>query len=144
MSEEPVKIPTWFWVVMSVCLVWNLLGVMAFFGQIFMPAEDIAALPDAERQLYENIPLWVNIAFGFAVFGGSLGCILALLKKSLAQLIFVLSLIGILVQMYHSFFIANSMEVYGPGSAVMPSMVILVGIFLIGLSRSATSKHWLN
>ena len=144
MSQESIKIPTWFWVVLSVCLIWNLLGVFAFFGQIFMTAEAIAELPEAERELYENIPLWVNIAFGFAVFGGSLGCILALLKKALSHTIFILSLAGVLIQMYHSFFIANSMEVYGPGSTIMPILVILIGIFLVWLSKNATTKGWLN
>lgn len=144
MSEEPIKIPTWFWVVVSVCLVWNLLGLMAFFSQIMMTPEAIAELPEAEQYLYKNIPLWVNIAFGFAVIGGTLGCVLVLLKKAVAQFVFILSLAGVLVQMYHSFFIANSMEVYGPGSVIMPSLVIAIGIFLVWLSRSAISKQWLN
>jgi hypothetical protein len=144
MSEEPIKIPTWFWVVMSLCLLWNLLGLMAFFNHIFISPETIAALPDAEQELYKNTPHWVNIAFAFAVIGGTLGCILGLLKKSLSQRLFVLSLVGVLIQMYHSFFIANAMAVYGPGSAVMPSLVIIIGIFLVWLSRSATSKQWLN
>jgi hypothetical protein len=144
MSEEPIKIPTWFWVIMSICLVWNILGLMAFFNQMFMSAEAIAELSDAEQKLYNNIPLWADTAFAFAVIGGTLGCLLTLVKKALAQIVFILSLIGILVQMYYSFFIANSIEIYGPGSVIMPSLVIVVGIFLVWLSRHAISKQWLT
>ena len=144
MSEENIKIPMWFWIVITLCLIWNLLGVAAFFNQVFMTPEAVAKLSEAEQHLYKNIPFWVNIAFGFAVFGGSLGCILVMLKKAISHFIFILSFAGIVIQMYYSFFIASSIEVYGPGAAIMPSLVIVVGIFLIWLSKNAASKHWLN
>jgi hypothetical protein len=120
------------------------MGVMAFFMQMAMTAEQIAALPANEQMMYQDIPLWVNIAFGCAVFGGALGCIALVLKKAIALPILLISLIGVLVQMYHSFFIANAIEVYGPGSAIMPSMVLVLAIFLVWLANSAKAKGWIS
>jgi hypothetical protein len=54
------------------------------------------------------------------------------------------TLVGILVQLYHSFFICNSFEVFGPGGLIMPVMVVIIGVLLIWLSRKATSQNWLN
>jgi len=84
MSEDTIKAPTWFNVVAAVMLVWNLLGVMAYIAQVTMTPETLAALPEAERQLYASTPVWATAAYAIAVNGGALGCLLLLLKKNLA------------------------------------------------------------
>jgi hypothetical protein len=137
-------VPKWFLVMAVIMAVWNLLGVMAFFAQVMMTPEQIAALPPSEQVLYQDIPLWVNIAFGCAVFGGALGCIALVFKKAIALPILMVSLLGVLVQMFHSFFIANAFEVYGPGGMIMPVLVVLIALYLVWLANSAKSKVWLS
>ncbi|MDO6692070.1 hypothetical protein Q4574_02185 [Aliiglaciecola sp. 3_MG-2023] len=137
------QVPKWFWIVASVMLLWNLLGVMAFVQQVTMSPEQINSMPVAEQRLYLEQPFWVLLAFAFAVFGGTLGCLALLLKKSFARVIFYLSFIGVLVQMTHSFFISNALDVYGPGAAVMPIMILIFSIFLIWLSGKAIDKGWI-
>jgi len=134
--------PKWFTVVAVVLLVWNLLGVMAYVMQVTMSPEVIAALPDAQRQLYENTPNWATAAFAVAVNGGALGCLLLLLKRNLAGLFLQLSLAGVAVQMFHSFFMSNSFEVFGPGGMVMPVMVIIIAVYLVMLAAKAKADHW--
>lgn len=134
--------PKWFTVVAAVLLVWNLLGVMAYVMQVTMSPEVIAALPEAQRQIYENTPAWATAAFAVAVNGGALGCVLLLLKRNLAGLFLQLSLAGVLVQMYHAFFMSNSFEVFGPGGMVMPVMVIIIAVYLVMLAAKAKANHW--
>ena len=136
------KAPKWFMVVAAVLLVWNLMGVMAYIMQVTMSPEVFAALPEAERQLYENTPTWATAAFAIAVNGGTLGCLLLLLKRNLAGLFLQLSLAGVLVQMFHSFFMSNSFEVFGPGGMVMPVMVIVIAIYLVWLAARARNRGW--
>jgi hypothetical protein len=143
-SIDDMPPPKWFWIVSSILLVWNLMGVMAFFQQMAVTAEQIAAMPEAEQLLYNSIPIWATIAFAFAVFGGTLGCVGLLMRKTIAKYILLLSLIGVLVQMFHSLFVINSIAVYGPGAAVMPFMVIIVAIYLVFLANQAQSKGWLK
>ena len=100
-----------------------------------MTDEAIALLPENEQALYVDIPAWYTAAFAIAVFAGAIGSVLLLLKKKLASPILILSLLGIFVQMYYNFFISKSMEVYGPGSMVMPIFVILVGVFLVWYAK---------
>jgi len=142
MSDDRIKAPTWFMVVSGVLLVWNLLGVMSYIAQVTMTPEMMAALPDAERQLYEATPTWATAAFAVAVNGGALGCLLLLLKRNLAAIFLQLSLLGIVVQMYHSFFMINSFEVFGPGEMIMPVMVVLVAIYLVTLAAKAKARRW--
>ncbi len=143
-NTENIIVPKWFNVVAIIALVWNLLGVSAFIGQVFITPETIATLPVEEQALYQNIPMWVTIAFACAVFGGSLGALSLVLKKAIALPIFIVSLVGVLVQMYHSFFTANSIEVYGPGGMIMPIMVIVLAFYLVWLANKAKIEKWLN
>jgi hypothetical protein len=143
MSEVSTRMaPKWFMIVAAVLLVWNLIGVIAYLQQVTMGAEALSALPEAQRRLYENTPAWATAAFAIAVNGGTLGCVLLLLKRNLAGLFLQLSLAGVLVQMYHAFFISHSIDVFGPGGMVMPVMVILIAIYLVTLAAKARVNRW--
>jgi len=136
------KSPKWFMIVAGVLLVWNLLGVMAYVMQVTMGPDALAALPEAQRELYENTPAWATAAFAVAVNGGALGCLLLVLKRNLAGFFLQLSLAGVLVQMFHSFFMSKSFEVFGPGGMVMPVMVIVIAIYLVMLAARAKTNRW--
>ncbi len=134
--------PKWFTIVAILALAWNLFGVMAYMMQVNMTADDIAALPAAEQALYNNYPAWAMIAFGVAVFGGTLGSLLLVLKKNLAGPVLQLSLIAALIQMVHSLFIAKAYEVYGPTSLILPLAVIVIAALLVLLAARAKKNGW--
>jgi hypothetical protein len=142
MTQE--KAPTWFMVVAIIALIWNAMGVMAYLAQVYMTPEAIALLPEAEQALYANIPAWYTAAFATAVFAGALGCLLLVVKKKLAGPVLILSLVAVLAQMYYNFFVSDSMDVYGPGAAVMPLMVLIISFLLVGLASKAKNSGWLS
>jgi hypothetical protein len=146
MSEETSQssAPKWFLGVAIFALVWNLLGVAAYIAQMMMTPEALAELSAEEQALFENTPAWATGAFAVAVWGGAIGSLLLLLKKKSSKIVLIISLIGILVQMIHSFFISNNFDVYGPGAMVMPIMVVLIGIGLVWLSDKGVKEGWLN
>ena len=81
-----------FWVISVMALVWNLLGVFNYLTQAFMTNEILASLPKDQKLLYEKVPAWVTAAFAVAVFSGTLGALLLLLKKKVSSTFFILSL----------------------------------------------------
>ena len=146
MSERStVKPPVWFWIVSILALLWNLMGVMAYLGQAFM-TDDMKAEYTAEQlTLMESTPAWVTAAFAIAVWGGLLGCLALLLRKKWAKPVLILSLIGILAQMAHSFFMTNAAEVYGQVQGVItPLIVIIIGIALVQFARIAEKRNWIS
>jgi hypothetical protein len=141
---KTISIPSWFKAVAITALIWNLLGVLAFALQMMITPEILAGLPEAERDLYANIPLWVTASFAVAVFSGALGSLFLLMKKSLATPLLMFSLVGVLVQNFHSFFMNKALEVHGPAAMIMPVAVILIGIYLIILSKKAQAQGWFS
>lgn len=138
------KPPLWFWIVSIVALIWNLMGVMAYLGQAYMTDADLTALPETEQALYANVPAWVSAAFAVAVFGGALASITLLLRKKIAKTLFIISLIGIVVQMSYNLFMSDVMEVYGPGGMIMPIMVLIIGVYLIMFSNKSIARNWIS
>ncbi len=144
MSESANKPSIGFWIISVIALIWNLIGGLAYITQVNRSDEIITALPEVERTLYENVPIWVTAAFAIAVFGGTLGCVLLLLRKKIASMVFIVSLLGIIAQMTYNFMLSKTAEVYGSGGMVMPAMVVLFGVFLVWYAKQATAKGWLS
>tara|TARA_R110000744_G_scaffold377073_1_gene491805 strand:+ start:339 stop:788 length:450 start_codon:yes stop_codon:yes gene_type:complete len=143
-SPEIMALPNWFNVAAILALVWNLLGVMAFVSHMTITPEMIAELPLAEQDLYAAVPLWATAAFAVAVFCGALGSLALLMKKSICYPLFVASFAGVVVQMFHSFFISNSFEVYGPGGTIMPIMLIVITLLLVRFAAKGNSNNWFS
>jgi len=137
------KLPVWFWIISIVGLIWNILGVVAYLGQAYMTDEQLALLPEADQNWYSNVPAWVTAAFAIAVFAGTLGCIALLLRKKWAVPLFMLSLLGVLVQQVYNFFIQDYVAMEGSRMA-MPILVIVVAGLLYWYSKGAREKAWLT
>ncbi len=145
MENGKIRIPMWFWIVAVFFLLWNIMGVFSFFGHTFISEEALVKLPEKERELYGDYPIWTTIVFAIAVLFGFLGSLGLLFKKKWSKLAFIISLCAIVPQMVHNVFFTKSMEVYGPGqAATMPVMVVVIGVFLVWFSNFAIKRNWLK
>ncbi|PPJ43173.1 MULTISPECIES: hypothetical protein [unclassified Pseudoxanthomonas] len=133
-----------FWIIGLFALVWNLIGVAMWYMQVNMSAEQLAAMTEAQRQVYEATPGWLNIAFAVAVFAGVLGALGLLLKKRWAGTLFLLSLIALLVQMIGAYVVTPAWAAYGPVGLVMPAVLLVIALFLLWYANKAQARGWLS
>ena len=133
-----------FWVISVMALVWNLMGVFNYLTQAFMTNEILATLPKDQQAIYQDVPAWVTAAFAIAVFSGSFGALLLLLKKKIASTFFILSFAGIIAQMTYGLLINENSDSYGPLGLFMPLMIIAIVGYLIWYSKKATEHRWLS
>ena len=136
--------PNWFKPALWAALIWNLLGVFAFIMHLMMTPEMISKLPLDQQAAYSNVPLWSTIAFAVAVFGGTLGCILLLVKNAFATPTFALSLVAIFIQQFYNFIVINSIKMLGISAVFMPILVIVIAFLLLYLSIKSKQQDWLN
>lgn len=143
MSQDKTSPSIMFWVISIVALLWYLMDTSAFFMRVFMSDEALLAMSENQRQQIQNTPLWVNVVFAFEVFGGTLGSVGLLLRKRWALALFVISLIGVLAQTTHIYFLSNSIALMGWRAIVMPLVAIAIGSGLIIHAKSSVSRGWL-
>tara|TARA_B110000879_G_scaffold87312_1_gene120237 strand:+ start:151 stop:582 length:432 start_codon:yes stop_codon:yes gene_type:complete len=133
-----------FWVISSIALVWNLMGVFNYLDQAFMTDKILETLSKEQQILYQDVPAWVTAAFAIAVFSGTLGSLLLLLKKKIATTFFIISFLGIVGQMSYGLLIDQNSDSYGPMGIAMPIIIIAFGGYLIWYSRKANEHRWLS
>ena len=136
--------PRWFFVFVSLMIVWNLLGLFAVIADLRLTAADIAALPPKQQALYAARPIWSVYASVVAVVGGTAGCIALVLRRRWANLLLIASLAGIVFQDLGLFLVAGDSLSANPVALIMQSVVLLIAVMLIGLCRLADSNAWLR
>jgi len=139
MNEETTVSVHWsFWVIGAVGLVFNLMGCANYVWQT--NAGNVASLPDVYQSIVETRPAWGTGAFAIAVFGGALGCLLLLFRKSVAIYVLFLALLGALVSQIPYLQMAEF-----PISAWIGWFSqSVVAAFLIWHARRAATRGWIS
>lgn len=96
--SEGVKPTAIFWVVAIVALLWFLMGCAAYvYGHYVTTEELLPIYGEKGTEIVQGRPVWQVAAWAIAVFGGLLGSLGLLLRKSWSRILFVLALIGAVV-----------------------------------------------
>ena len=141
MNDKAARGVHWsFWIIGAVALIWNVMGVINFFAQ--MNPDVLAAYRESERAIIEGRPAWATGAFAIAVFGGALGSLLLLLRKSAAFYLYIASLLGVIVTMTHTLGVRIDFNLgESLGIILMP---LVMAASLIWYSKQAESKGWIS
>lgn len=146
MSENLDRLnpPRSFWIIAWASLLWNLIGVLNYLYSVTLSADTIAAMDEAQRAMYADVPVLVTSFYAFAVFGGILGSLLLLLRKALSVTFFLVSLVAIVLQMGFGLFLTPMLETQGFAALVLPLVILACAGFLLWYSRRVTAQGLLN
>lgn len=134
--------PKWYLPVTILALLWNLMGCAAYLMDMTISPEAVAALPAAQRAMYEARPAWAVAAYATAVWAGAGGSLGLVLKKRWATPLLLASLVALVVQDIALFGISGAAA--DSTAVVLQSLVMLIAIGLVLLARKATSHTWIT
>ena len=147
MSDEFQSKPgTVFWVVAGLLAVWNLSGLYMYYGYSTATADFLLDVGYTEAQVAYTLetPAWAHSAFAIAVNAGVLGSIFLILRKAWAVPMFVLSLLGALLQHFDAYVLRGAYELFLPSKPILPVLIIAGCAFGIWYSLHAKKKGWLS
>ena len=144
MSDSTNKPNVLFWVIGIIALLWNAMGVNAYVQQAYDTEAHRAQYTAEQLEIMGNLPTWYTALFAIAVFAGALGCIFMLLRKKMANLLFKLSLVAVLIQTVYNLFMNEGKEFYGAFEYSMLISIPIVAIFLVMYTKKSTEKGWLS
>jgi len=144
--ENRTAVPTLFWIISGLGLLWNLMGCFTWFTEYsyWTKPETRSALDPAFDALYEATPAWLYIIFAIAVITGTLGCIGLLMRKRWASTMFLVSLVAVIIQFGYNLFGTELLSALGNSAAIMPIVVVLVAALLYFYSKRSYARSWLN
>jgi hypothetical protein len=147
MSEESNAKPTTaFWIIGGLLAVWNLSGLYMYYQMSIMTPEQLEAASYSAQQISHVLgtPAWAHSAYAIAVNAGVLGVIFLLIRKAWAIPMFVLSLVGALLQDLDAYVLRDALELFDAVWLVIPITVIVICAFEIWYSLQAKAKGWLG
>jgi len=133
--------PGWFRLVALLAVVWNAFGVAMYLSSVGVFGDPMAGLSEAERAAASSIPGWITGAFAIGTFAGLIGSLGLVLRKSWAQPVLIVSLIGLLVLEGWIVFFSGALEMFG---LAVPIMVSVGAILLAWLAVHARGRGWLS
>ncbi|MCH1538945.1 MAG: hypothetical protein L7S43_03095, partial [Flavobacteriaceae bacterium] len=125
--------------ILIILLVWNIIGILFFLQDVFI---DPKILTENQLEFRSRFPFWIKIIYAIAVFGGTIGTFGLIKRKSWSHSIVIVSMLAVIIQMYHSIFIANSLEFLGNSAAILPTIIIVLSIVLVWIAETYKRNNW--
>lgn len=147
MSDEFNNKPTTaYWIIAGLLLSWNLIGLYMYYGQSVATAQTLADAKYTADQIAFVMaePVWAHSAYAIAVNAGVLGAILLLFRKAWAVPLFVLSLLGALLQDLDAYILRGALDLFEPVWLAIPITVLVICVFEIWYANRAKAKGWLS
>ncbi len=144
MNAATAKPSTWFWIVSVLILLWGAMGVFAFYTDVTMSEEMLAAMDDYDRAMYLGRPTWFATVYGLATWGGFLGAVALLLRRRLAIVLFLLSAVAVVVQFGWVFGVTDLIAEKGAWTLIFPIFILAIAIFQIWFANLANKRGWLR
>ena len=145
--SEKINVPAWFWILAILFLLWNILGVLSFIGDLNSTKESLEAMEaysDREIELMLSLPSWTKVFYGLATFSGLIGAIGLIMKKRFAVPLFVTSLCAAVFHHAYIYTTTEAMSVMQMPSKIMSLVVISTCVLQLWFSRKARSRAWLS
>ena len=140
-----VKPPLWFWAVAVLLLLWNLFGGFVCLQQFRLGADAMGPADAYQRSLFAQLPGWYRWNFVFAEVTGIGGALALLARHRIAVPLFVLSLLGVVVQFGWLFAFTDVIAQEGFGKAAgLPITVFVICLVQVWLARRARARGWIG
>ena len=139
------KPAAWFMVVAVLLVLWGLAGCASFYVHVAYGPDIDPNATDWDRAYFAALPAWLNIVYAVAVGAGLLGSIALLLRSKLAQPLYLVSLIAVIVQFGYIFAATDLLAHKGAAATVpFPLFILVVAVFQIWLAGLARRRGWIS
>ncbi len=131
-TTQSTKAPWHLWVVGGIAGLWNCDGAMDFTLTQVGHTAYLSALTPRQLAYLNSFPVWVVVAWGIATWGGVVGSLLLLCRRSLAVCVFLVSLIGVVLTDLHNYVLSNGREIIGggAGAVVFAAVIFVIAVLL--------------
>ena len=145
MKSAISKRPVWFVVVAIILLLWAVAGVGSFMAHVVV-GEKMAAEKGAwDIEYYRALPAWFAWDYGLATLTALAGAIALLMRSRQAMMLYVLSLVGVVIQFGYVFVGTDLLAHKGAAATVpFPMFIALMAGVQIVLARFAAKRGWVE
>ena len=142
-TARTTLLPKWYWLIAGLALLWMAFGCFVYVDSMSMSAEELMQLPQSQQDVLSAMPVWATAAYAIAVWAGLAGAVALVLRRGWAVPLFIISLLGIVVQFGWLFLATQLLAIDGPSAAAFPLVVTIIGILLVWFAAHARRQGWI-
>ena len=117
METQKTKTPIWFWFISIPLLILSIMGILQI-NSVWGP------------EMTE--PFYAKICYSGGIIGVLIGSILMVIRKKLALLFFIISLVGFLIHRFWVFALSDRAD-EAPWTLFLPILIVLLSILIVSL-----------
>ncbi len=133
--------PWHLWVVGVVGLLWNAMGALDYVMTQTRNEDYMANFTPEQLEFFYGLPAWVDAFWAIAVWGGVVGAILLLIRRSQAVWVFLASLIALIITAFQNYVLSNGLEVMGDPFVLAFTALIFLGAVALYLYARAMRRR---
>lgn len=133
----------WYWVICVLGLLWSIGGGYDYLMVVTENAEYMGKIPAETLDYYNSFPNWLMWPWAIAIWGGVLGWLLMLLRKTLAVHVFLVALVGLVINMFY-FGLTGGFPIMGLAGSAMMVVVLAISIFAVWFARRSRTNGTLS
>lgn len=132
-------------VVGILALLWAAMGCFDYFMTQTRNEGYMGMFTPEQLEFFYSIPAWGIAAWAIAVWGELLGALLLLMRRGLAQPVFLVSLLATLAAMVQNYVLSNGLEVMGSaGQLAFTALIVIVAIALFLYAKAMRARRVLR
>ncbi len=142
-SNEPAaKATPWhLWVIGLFALLWSAMGAMDYVMMQTRNEAYMSAFTPEQLAFFYGMPAWADASWAIAAWGGVLGALFLLFRRSHAVWVFLASLVAMVITSFQNYVLSNGMEVMGDAFSLGFNAVIFVLAFLFFIYARAMRRQ---
>jgi len=140
MSVESKKTPVWFWILAVIGLIWFAMGPFDYIATHYRFDWYLSGFTEEQLAYFYGFPAWYVATWAISVFGSFIGAILLLMRRKLASVAFLISLIFFVIGAVYSFGFTAALDVMGSFGAIFSVVIFASVLGYFWLARSASSS----
>lgn len=142
-SHEKTEVaPTWrFWTIGIIALLWNGMGALDYTMTQTRNASYLSSFTPEQLAYFYGFPKWAIATWALSVWGGVLGSLALLLRKSWTVQVFAVSLVTMLITFFHNFVLTDGLSIMGGADAIIfPAVIVAIGIALLRYAQKLSAQ----
>jgi len=139
-AMPPARADWKLWVVGIVALLWNSIGALDYVMTQTKNESYMGQFTPEQLDYFYGFPSWVVACWAIAVWGAVLGSVLLLLRKRLAEPVFLVALVAMVATTIHNFLLSDGMQVMGSGAVAFSAVIFVVAVGLYLYARNLVRR----
>ena len=132
--------PKHLWIVGVLALLWNGMGAMNYVVTQLKVDAFMSQYTQEQLDYYYGFPAWAIAFWAIAVWFGVTGCVLLLMRKRIAETIFLISFASMVINSIYSYGMSNGMEIQGTGGFAFSLVIFVVSLGLWLYARTMRAR----